>query len=183
MATDTELGTSTQVPTNAPAGEKPFPPFDSANFASLLIWLALSFGLLYFLMSKLALPRVAGILQARSAKINGDLSDASAKRKEADQAAADYQKTLADARANAQTLAQDTHARLAAEAETKRKALEADLAVKLAAAETQIEATKTKAMANVEQIAQDTAKAIVEHITGKPADTKTIADAVTKSKV
>lgn len=176
-----DLTTSTQQ--SAPsAGEKPFPPFDSANFGSLLVWLALCFGGLYLLMSKYALPRVEAILRDRRAKINGDLGDAIAKRKEADQAAAAYQKTLAEARAGAQALAQQTYARLAAETEAKRKAHEADLSAKLAAAEAQIEATKAKAMSNVEDIARDAAAAIVEHITGKPADTKAIAAAIAKSK-
>ncbi|HKH80769.1 MAG TPA: F0F1 ATP synthase subunit B' [Methylovirgula sp.] len=178
----TEHATGTQVATDVAAGEKPFPPFDSANFVSLLIWLALCFGGLYLLMSKFALPRVEGILHDRRAKISGDLHDASTKRAEADQAAADYQKTLAEARASAQALAQQTYARLAAETEAKRKAHEAGLAAKLAAAEAQIEATKNKAMANVEEIARETAAAIVEHITGKPANAKAIASAIAKSK-
>lgn len=133
-------------------------------------------------MSKFALPRVEGILRDRSSKISGDLQDAFTKRAEADQASAEYQKTLTEARASAQALAQQTYARLAAETEAKRKAHEADLAAKLAAAEAQIETTKAKAMANVEEIARDTAAAIVEHITGKPADAKAIASAIAKSK-
>jgi F-type H+-transporting ATPase subunit b len=173
---------STQQPTEAAPGDKPFPPFDSANFVSLLIWLVLCFGGLYLLMSRFALPRVEGILRARRGKIDGDLKDAFAKRAEADQAAAEYHKTLAEARASAQALAQQTYARLAAESEAKRKAHEAELAAKLTAAEAQIEATKAKAMANVEEIARETAAAIVEHISGKPADAKAIASAIAKSK-
>jgi F-type H+-transporting ATPase subunit b len=178
MATEQTTATQAQP---APAKET-FPPFDSTHFGSLLIWLALTFGLLYWLMSRVALPRVAGILEARHNKINADVLAAHAKRKEADQASADYQKTLADARTNAQTLAQETHARLAAEADAKRHALEADLNARLAAAEKQIEATKAKAMSNVDQIAQDTAAAILEHITGKPADPAAVADAIAKLK-
>lgn len=180
MDTDTNLRTSTQVPNNAQPGGKPFPPFDMANFSSMFIWLAISFGLLYLLMSRVALPRVESILRARRSKINGDIGVASRKRAEADQAAAEYQTTLANARGNAQSLAQETYARLAAESEAKRHALEAELAAKLAASEVQIEATKTKAMSNVGQIAQEAAAAIVEHITGDPADAKAIAAAIAK---
>ncbi len=182
MATDTGLTTSTQVPSTAPAGAKPFPPFDMANFSSMFIWLVLSFGLLYLLMSRVALPRVEGILHARLSKISGDIGEASRKRAEADQAAAEYQRTLADARGNAQSVAQEAYARLAAETEAKRHALEAELAAKLAASEAQIEATKAKAMSNVGQIAQEAAAAIVEHISGKPADAEAIAAAIAKSR-
>lgn len=181
MATSAEHGqmTGTQVP---PAGESAFPPFDPANFAPLLVWLVLSFGALYLLMSKLALPRVEAILHNRRAKIDGDLGSAFAQRAAADQASADYQKTLADAKASAQALAQQTHAKLAAEADAKRQGLEAELSAKLAAGESQIEAMKAKAMANVEQIAQDTASAIVEHLTGKPADAKAVSAALASMK-
>ena len=166
---------STQVPPSEGSGS--FPPFDSANFAPLLVWLVLTFGALYLLMSKIAMPRVEGILKNRRGKIDGDLGIANTKREEADHAAADYQKTLADAKTRAQALAQETHVALAAETEAKRRVLEADLAGKLAAAEAQIEATKAKAMGNVDQIARDAAAAIVEHITGKPADPAAIAAA------
>jgi|ERR1700722_9060903 F-type H+-transporting ATPase subunit b len=181
MANGLENTTATQTQP-APAAE-PFPPFDTTNFASLLIWLVLTFGALYLLMSRIALPRVAGILETRHNKINADVLAAHAKRKEANQASADYQKTLADARTNAQNLAQETHAKLAAEAEAKRQTLEGELAAKLAAAEKQIEETKTKAMANVGQIAQEATVAILEHITGKPADPAAVADAIAKLKV
>ena len=48
----------------APHGEHHdvgFPPFNSATFGSQLLWLAITFGLLYVMMSKLIVPRVASI--------------------------------------------------------------------------------------------------------------------------
>jgi F-type H+-transporting ATPase subunit b len=166
--------------THVPAGaEQPatFPPFDSANFVPVLIWLALSFALLYFLMSKIALPRVQDILHTRQAKINEDLKNANKMRAEAQEAGAAHDKLLAEARAKAQGLAQETHARLNAETDAKRHALEADLNAKLVAAEAQIAETKEKAMSNVHSIAQEAATAIVQHLTGKPADAAAITAA------
>jgi F-type H+-transporting ATPase subunit b len=177
MATTTEAP-ATSEHSEIPAAQAPFPPFAAVNFTPLVVWLVITFGLLYLLLSRIALPHVEGILRARRTKISDDLGDAFEKRKKADEASAAYQKTLADARTNAQALAQQTHARLAAETEAKRKALEAELSTKLAASEAQIEATRTKAMSNVGQIAHDTASAIVEHLTGKPADAKKIAEAL-----
>jgi F-type H+-transporting ATPase subunit b len=179
MATSAEHATTTG--TEAPSTSN-FPPFDPANVAPQLVWLALSFGALYLLMSRLALPRVEGILHDRRGKIEGDVGVAAAKRKAADEAAADYEKTLADAKGRAQALAQQTHARLAAETDTKRAALEADLSAKIAAGEAEIESLKAKAMASVEQIAHETAAAIVEHLTGQKADPKAIAAAVATAK-
>ncbi len=170
--------TGTEVHGGAEHGSS-FPPFDSEHFSSQLIWLALIFGALYLLMSRVALPRVAAILKDRSDKISGDLNAAKAAQAKAEAAGADLEKTLAEAKAKAQGLGQEAHQKLAGETEANRKSLEGELNAKLAAAETQIADTKAKAMSNVEAVAKDTAAAIVEHLTGKPADPQKIAQALT----
>ena len=147
-----------------------FPPFDAHNFVPQLIWLVIIFGLLYWLMSRIALPRVAGILEARRARIARDLDDARTMQDQAQAASVAYDKTLAEAKARAQGLAQQTHDKLHAEGEAKRHALESDLNGKLSVAEKQIAETKDKAMATVSGIARDTASAIVQHLTGKTPD-------------
>jgi F-type H+-transporting ATPase subunit b len=181
MASTHEGHTSeTQMPPGAEPGSGTFPPFDPANFTPVLIWLALSFGLLYILMSKIALPRVHDILVTRQAKINEDLKNANKMRAEANAAAAAHDKMLAEARAKAQGLAQENQSRLNAETDAKRHALETELNAKLAAAETHIADMKAKAMSNVETIAQEATGAIIQHLTGKPADTAVIAAAFAK---
>jgi F-type H+-transporting ATPase subunit b len=188
MATNTDHGLVEGTETHAGTEHSgtghggPFPPFDPANFSPLLIWLALTFGLFYLLMSKVALPQVAGILHARRGKINKDIKDANTLRAEAEAAAAALEKTLADARAKALTLAQETQAKLGAEAEAKRHALEANLTAQLSESEAKISAMKSTAMANVDTIAKDAAAAIVSHLTGKPADEKAVAAAITSTK-
>ncbi|MCB1539978.1 MAG: F0F1 ATP synthase subunit B' [Rhodoblastus sp.] len=159
-----------------------FPPFDSTHFSSQLIWLVLIFGALYLLMSRVALPRVAGILKDRGDKISGDLDAAKAAQAKAEAAGADLEKTLAEAKAKAQAMGQEAHQKLAAETEATRKTLEGELNAKLAAADAQIAETKAKAMASVETVAKDAAAAIVEHITGKPADPQKIAAALANAK-
>lgn len=159
-----------------------FPPFDSTHFASQLVWLAITFGLLYVLMSRVALPRVGRILENRAGKIAGDLAAARAAQAQAEEAQVAHEKTLAEAKAKAQELGQEAHRGLAAETETRRKALEGELNAKLAAADSKIAATKAKAMANVDSIATDAAAAIVEQLTGRKADAGKIAAAVAGAK-
>ena len=109
------------------AGHSNFPPFDTSTFPSQLVWLAIAFGLMYWYMSKRALPQLGAVIEARRARIASDLDDATAMQQRADAAAAAHAKTLADARAKAQGLAQAARDRLAAESDAKRKALEDEL--------------------------------------------------------
>jgi F-type H+-transporting ATPase subunit b len=182
MATTDQGHTAgTEVPGGAHA-KGPFPPFDPATFAPQLIWLALVFGFLYLLMSRVALPRIETILEARRARIAGDLDDASEMQQKAQAAGQAYDKTLADAKAKAQTMAQQMRDQLATEAAAKRKTIEDELNAKLAEAERAIGATKAQAMSHVTEIATSAAADIVKQLTGKPADAQQIANAIAAAK-
>jgi F-type H+-transporting ATPase subunit b len=163
---------TTTAHTEQPAGHKePFPPFNAETFGSQLFWLALCFIFLFVMMWKVALPRIGSIIDNRLKRISDDLAAAEALKGQSDAAIAAYEKALADARARAQAIANETRDKQAAEAEARRKSLEDALNVKLADAEKTIAATKTAAMSNVRGIAADAAKAIVAQLTGKaPAD-------------
>jgi F-type H+-transporting ATPase subunit b len=176
---------ATSAHTEAPGGghKGPFPPFQSETFASQLVWFVVCFALLYLLMSRIALPRVGGILAARRDRVDGDLKAAQALREKADAELAAYEKALADARGRAQTIANETRDKLNAEAEHNRKGLEGELNAKLAAAEKTIASTKQAALSNVRGISIEATAAIVERLIGsRPAATATEAavDAVLK---
>jgi F-type H+-transporting ATPase subunit b len=165
--------------TQAHGGAKPpFPPFQKETFASQLIWLALFFIGLYLLMSRIALPRVGGIIAARSAQIEKDLGEANRLRQESEAAIAAYEKTLADARANAQAIGAKKRDELMAEADKRRKTLEDQLHRQLEDAEKTIAKTKTAAMGNVRGIAVDAAAAIVERLIGTAPSDKAVTEAV-----
>src|SRR6478609_1257740 len=100
---------ATTAHTEAPGGHKAaFPPFQSETYVSQLFWLAIAFAALYLLASRLILPRVGGIIDARANKIEGDLAEAQRLKGEADAANTAYEKALADARSRAQALASAT---------------------------------------------------------------------------
>ena len=155
-----------------------FPPFESSTYLSQIVWLVVIFGLLYWLMSTIALPRVGAILENRRNRIGGDIADAARMQEQATAAGAAYDTKLADAKGRAQALAQKTHEELLAADEAKRHALEDELNGKMAAAERQIGETKTRAMGNVQGIARDAAAAIVEHLTGRSADPQALDAAI-----
>jgi F-type H+-transporting ATPase subunit b len=157
---------ATEAHTEHPGGKPQFPPFNKETFPSQLVWFVVFFVALYVIISKLAIPRIGGIVDARRGRIEGDLAEANALKGQSDAALSAYEKSLADARGRAQTLANETRDSLNAEAEVARKRLEGELNTKLAAAEQTITATKTAAMANVHGIAVDTASAIVQRLIG-----------------
>jgi F-type H+-transporting ATPase subunit b len=143
-----------------------FPPFEKETFASQLFWLVICFAALYVMVSKLIVPRMSEIIGERRNRIEANLAEAARMKDEADDAMADYEKALADARTRAQAIAAEIRDKLHAEGEVNRKDLEAKLHSKLADAEKTIAATKSAAMSNVKSIAQEAAAAIVNRLTG-----------------
>ena len=169
QAQTTATGPATHAGTQVPADAHPagFPPFRTETFAGQLVWFAIAFGLLYYVMSKVALPKVGAILHDRTLRIAGDLDEAQAMRAQSETAIRAYESSLAEARGRAKSIAQETRDTLTAEADARRKTVEAELAGKLAGAEATIRSRTESAMSSVRGIAAEAAGAIVEQLTGR----------------
>lgn len=159
----TATTTSTQVPAKQ---TEVFPPFDVSTFVPQLIWLALTFGFLYWMLSRYLLPRITDVIDARSDGIARDLARADQLKKDTENALASYEKALADAKAKGNDIAKSTRDSLAAETERERQKTETDLARQAADAERRIADSKAKALASVNDIAGETVAAIVGKLTG-----------------
>jgi F-type H+-transporting ATPase subunit b len=168
--------------TEAEGGHKaPFPPFQKDTFASQLVSLVIAFVALYLIVSKIALPRVGSVIDARQNAIEGDLAEAQKLKDASDTALKSYESELAAARSRAQAIGAETREQLNAASEAERKTLEARLSVKLAEAEKTIAATRESAMSNVRGIAADAAAAIVQQLTGVSPDGNAVNSAVDAS--
>jgi len=164
-----ETGHTTESTGHEGGHKGAFPPMDATTFPSQIFWLVIFFALLYLLMSKLALPKMAAVLANRHKTIEGDLAKASALRNETQAAVDAYEKALAEARAKAQGIAAETRAKMNAEMEAERAALDKTLAAKTADAESKIAAAKAQAMKDVGEVAAETAAEIVAELTGSEA--------------
>ena len=158
-----------------------FPPFESSTYASQLVSLLIAFVALYLIVSRIALPRVGGVIDARQNAIEGDLAQAQKLKDESDAALKAYESDLASARSRAQAIGNETREKLNAASEAERKKLEDQLSAKLADAEKTIAKTRESAMSNVRGIAADAASAIVQRLTGVLPDSKAVNSAVDAS--
>ncbi|HSY57766.1 MAG TPA: F0F1 ATP synthase subunit B' [Bradyrhizobium sp.] len=172
----------TTAHTEAEGGHKaPFPPFQKDTFASQLVSLVIAFVALYVIVSRIALPRVGGVLDDRQNTIEGDLAQAQKLKDESDGALKAYEAELAQARSRAQAIGAETREKLNAASEAERKRLEERLSLKLAEAEKTIASTREAAMRNVRGIAADAAAAIVQRLTGVVPDGGSVGQAVDAS--
>jgi F-type H+-transporting ATPase subunit b len=158
------------VPVSVPVDGMPQLAFGHVEQGRLLlaniVWLGIIFGLLYYVMSAYALPRVASVLEARRLRIDGDLEQAQAAKERADAAMAEHQAATAKARAEAQGSVVAATQQAQTEAAAKAEVVNARLNAQIAAAEARIAASRDAAMASLRSVAGDTAEALVARLTG-----------------
>lgn len=174
----TEVNTPLHTAEGAHGGESLFPPFDASTFASHLFWLAIAFGLLYFFVNRLIVPKVGGIIEDRRDRIASDLGEASRLSRETDEVIAAYEAELTTARQNAYAIAQKRRDEIKAEQARQQAETEAALAERIEEAERQIAARRDAALADVDAIAREAAQAIVQRLAGVAVTEKEAAAAV-----
>lgn len=158
------------------------PQLNPLDWPPQIVWLVITFTVLYVLMAKLALPRIGSVLEARRSKIAGDLQAAEDLRRQTEEAIAAYEQALAEAKQKAQAIAQEARDVLQAEVAQEREKLDREIAAKTAEAEKRITAAKTAALAEVDAIATDVAADIVHELIGLSPTKSETAKAVTSAR-
>jgi F-type H+-transporting ATPase subunit b len=129
------------------------------TYLSQVFWLVISFAILYVVMWKAALPRVADVLRERRERIDNDIERAEKLKTEAEAVLEAYQATVAKAQAEAQAILRAGADAFAAEAAARHDEVSARLAQETEAAESRIEAARDEALANVVTVAGEVARA------------------------
>jgi F-type H+-transporting ATPase subunit b len=142
------------------------PQFQVEHWGNQIIWLLIVFAILYTLLAKVFVPRLRGIQDTRAKTIADAVEQARRVQAEADAQAAAAKAEIAEARAQARRFAADAKAKAQAELTASQAAEDQRLNAELEKAEARIRAMRDLAMANVGQIAAETAEAIVAKLTG-----------------
>ena len=154
------------------------PQLNPLDWAPQLIWLLITFGMLYLLMVYVALPRIGGVIEARTAHIAKDLAAADTLRRQTEEAIAAYEQALAEAKQKAHAIIEEGRAKLKDETARERAKLDSELGRRGAEAEARINEAKISAMREVNAIATDVAADIVRQLIGAAPPKAEIAKAV-----
>ena len=154
------------------------PQLDFSTFPNQIFWLVVALVAIYFILNRVALPRIAGVLADRQGTFQRDLDQAEEMKRKAQEAEAAYEKALADAKAQAAEIVAETKAEIAKEVEAATAKADAEIAAKAAEAEKAIADIRTTATKSVEEVASATAAEVVAAITGGKADAKSASSAV-----
>lgn len=160
--------------TAIPGAEAAFPPFETWHMPSQLFWLAVLFTALYLALSRYILPKMSDTIEKRANRVASDLDEAARLNNQATEAQKALELRLAQARGKARDTAEKAREKTEAELASETARVDADLAKKLETADARISKLRADAMTNVEQIAVDTADAMIARfgVKASPADLK-----------
>ena len=156
------------------------PQLDASTWPPQLIWLAIAFLALYFIMAGVALPRIGATIDNRRTIIARDLDRAQSLKIETENTLADYESALAKARIQGNTMAQESREKLDAALEQQRAKLDSGLGAQAIKAEKRIGDMKAAALRDVEDIAAELAANIVSQLGGSRITRKAAAEVVAK---
>lgn len=153
------------------------PQLDFSTFGNQIFWLLVTLVVIYFILSRVALPRIAAVLAERQGTITNDLAaaeDLKAKAVEAEEA---YKKALADARAEAQKIVAETKAAIKADLDKANEKADQEIAARTADGEKALAEIRDGALDAVRDVAKDVTAELVSVMGGK-ADGRSVTAAV-----
>ena len=155
------------------------PQLDFSTFPNQIFWLVVTLIVIYLLMSRVALPRIASVLTERHGAIQSDLDKADEMKAKAVEAETAYNQALVDARAEAQSIVAQARAEIQKDLDVAMLKADAEIAVKTAESAAAIKEISANAVAAIKVVANDTAKEIVKTMMPGAGDAKAVKAAVT----
>jgi F-type H+-transporting ATPase subunit b len=166
------------TPAGAEVGGAGMPQLDFSTFPNQIFWLVVTLLVIYFILSRVALPRIGAVLAERQGTITNDIAAAEELKQRALEAEAAYDQALLDARSEAGKIVADAKADIQSDLDAQMQKADAEIAAQTAESEKAIGEINAGAADAVKAVAKDTAKEIIAAFGGK-ADAKTVTAAVT----
>ena len=175
MATQTDVSMSSCIDSYGSAIGMPQLCTDWAS--NQIFWLVITLVAIFFVLSRLALPRISAVISERQGTITNDLAAAENLKAEAVKAEETYKKALEDARSEAVRIIEMAKAEIKQELDVAIQKADADISVRAAASEEAIAEIRKDSIANVKLVAIDITSELVKVLGGK-ADAKTLTSVI-----
>lgn len=177
MATEAAHDAAAGVAAQADGHAVGMPQLDFSTWSNQIFWLAVTLVVIYFVLTRVALPRIGAVLADRSGTITNDLAAAEELKQKAVLAEKTYQDALATARVEATKIVTTAKADIQKDLDAAIAKADAQIAAKAAESEKAIAEIRAGALESVTEVAKATAREIVSALGGQ-ADARTVTAAV-----
>ena len=149
--------------------ESNMPQLNPEYFSSQIFWLIVSFAILYIVMAKFALPKIANVIESREDIIARDLEDAENYKKDSEATQLKYTNAIKEAQNKASEKLAISRDKLNKQIEADKKTFDQESAELASRFIADLDMKKQKVLNDSEQIANDVAIDIINKILGADA--------------
>ncbi len=142
------------------------PQLDISSYPSQLFWLAVTFAVLFYILLRVALPKISGVLQDRQQTISNNLDNAATYKEEAENLEAEYMASLKEVREQAREKIAKAHAEIQQLTENEHKKLDEFLAKQAVEASSNIEKSSKDALESISEVSAELSQLVVEKLSG-----------------
>ena len=161
---------------NAQSGESGgMPQLNPEFWVSQIVWLVLTFGILYIVLSKLILPKISDNLESRKSQILENIETAETQREESEKKLKEFEKIILDSKIEAKNHFNEVRQKTLEDINNKRSALEKDIDKEINAAEEEINNLKINSNEKIKNIAVETSAELIKHLIGEEANNSSIS--------
>ena len=161
---------------NAQSGESGgMPQLNPEFWVSQIVWLVLTFGILYIVLSKLILPKISDNLESRKSQILENIETAETQREESEKKLKEFEKIILDSKIEAKNHFNEARQKTLEDINNKRSALEKDIDKEINAAEEEINNLKINSNEKIKNIAVETSAELIKHLIGEEANNSSIS--------
>jgi F-type H+-transporting ATPase subunit b len=153
------------------------PQLDITTFSNQIFWLVVTMVVLYLIMSRVALPRIAAVLADRRGTITSDIAAAEEFKLKAQEAEKAYTRALEDARAEAQRIVEAAKAEIQVTLDAQIARADAEISAKASESEGRIREIRDNAVTMISEVSTDVTSDILAVFDAK-ADSKAVNAAI-----
>ena len=151
------------------------PQLNPEFWVSQIVWLVLTFGILYIVLSKLILPKISDNLESRKSQILENIETAETQREESEKKLKEFEKIILDSKIEAKNHFNEVRQKTLEDINNKRSALEKDIDKEIRAAEEEINNLKTNSNEKIKNIAVETSSELIKQLIGEEANNSSVS--------
>ena len=162
--------------TSAQSGESGgMPQLNPEFWVSQILWLVLTFGILYIVLSKLILPKISDNLESRKSQILENIETAETQREESEKKLKEFEKIILESKLEAKNYFNEARQKILKDINNKKVALEKDIDNEISAAEQEVNNLKITSSEKIKKIAIETSSELIKQLIGEEANNSNIS--------
>jgi len=151
------------------------PQLNPEFWVSQIVWLIITFGILYVVLSKLILPKISDNLETRKSQILENIETAEKQREESEQKIKEFEKIIFDSKIKAKNYFNEARQKVLEDINKKKNILDKDIDEEIISVEEEINKLKNTSGDKINRIAIETSSDLIKQLIGEEVNNSSIS--------